>query len=1075
MSITQYSVERPVATLMGCLAVVILGVVALRKLAVDLMPEMEYPTVSVTTLYKGAGPAEIETLITRPMEQTLSSVRGVDRISSTSTEGSSTVRIQFNWGENLDSAVSDIRDAIQRIRKTLPQQIEEPSIRHFDVNDQPILYLGLSSELDPIALTRLAEQQIAPQLERVDGVARVTLRGSVRREIQINLNRTKLEALDMGVSEVVDILARENSSQPAGDFQQGPFKLLVRSHGEFTSIQEIEDTVIRERNGAVVRIRDVAEVVDGEEERTELSRIDGRPAIMVYIFKQAGANTIEVSDGVHAAVAHLNDTLREARLKIRIDKSDFIRSAIANVKHSAISGMGLAVLVLIVFLGSFRSTLVVAVSMPLSLLATFVMIYFKGFTLNIVSFGGLAMGVGMLVDSSIVVLESIFLKREQGLDPVTAAIEGTREVTTAVVAGALSTMIVFIPLIFITGVTGVLLQQLAWVVCFSNVCVLAFSLTLTPMLTTWWRDRPHAINVSSETSATATDSPDNSQSSLAGSQFLSLSHSQQSGLWGFAARATHAMHSANRTMIGGLESLYARTLRFSLRHAGTAAALLLLTVSASFGIIPRIGTEFLPKTDEGDINIDASMEPGIQLGVLDKHARRIEEAVKGSVPELSTLAVFVGDRPEAGDQWHKSRFRVKLSPRAERERGIEDVRRDLATKVGDLPGMRVRVSAQSSSGMMGMLASGSGGGMVAVQIRGHDLKTSDELAAAVKTAMQRVGGLANVDIARQERRSELAARVDRTKASLIGVTVKDISQTLETTLRGTEATIYREQGDEFNVLVRLREEDRNRLDDVEQVGIALPSHQVVAMKNFVTFSTGQAPVSINRMDQQRYNVVTGEADGRDLGHIVSDLKTELATIPLPDGFSLTISGDWEEQQRSFKMLTEGLLLAVVLMYMAMAAQFESFRDPMLIMIAVPLGAVGVIVMLLSTGTTLNVQSFIGLIMLAGIVVNNAIVLVDYFNQLRQEEPTLTVDELLVKSGARRLRPILMTTATTVLAMIPVALGWGDGGELEAPMARVVIGGLTSGTIITLIAVPLLLKFCTRPKVPAVAANETSTT
>lgn len=1070
MTLTQYSVERPVATLMACLAVVILGVVALRKLAVDLMPEMEYPTVSVTTLYNGAGPAEIETLITRPMEQTLSSVRGVDRISSTSTEGSSTVRIQFNWGVNIDSAVSDIRDAIQRIRKQLPQQIEEPSIRHFDVADQPILYLGISSKLDPIPLTRLAEQQIAPQLERVDGVARVTLRGSVRREIQINLNRTKLEALDMGVSEVVDILARENSSQPAGDLQQGPFKLLVRSHGEFTSLQEIEDTVVRERHGAVVRIRDVAEVIDGEEERTELSRIDGRPAIMVYIFKQAGANTIEVSDGVHAAVEHLNGTLRDAQLKIRIDKSDFIRSAIANVKHSALSGMGLAVLVLIVFLGSFRSTLVVAVSMPLSLLATFVMIYFKGFTLNIVSFGGLAMGVGMLVDSSIVVLESIFLKREQGLDPVTAAIEGTREVTTAVVAGALSTMIVFIPLIFITGVTGVLLQQLAWVVCFSNVCVLAFSLTLTPMLTTWWRDRPQAISVASEAPAAASDDPDDSQSSLAGSRCLSSS-SQQTGVSRLANKTTHAMHSANKAMIGGLESLYARLLRLSLRHAGSTAAVLLLTVSASFGLIPRIGTEFLPKTDEGDLSIDASMEPGIQLGVLDKHARRIEEAVQASVPELSTLAVFVGDRPEAGDQWHKSRFRVKLSPRAERERGIDDVRRDLAAKVGDLPGMKLRVSAQSSSGMMGMLASGSSGGMVAVQVRGHDLKTSDELTAAVKAAMQRVGGLANVDIARQERRSELAARVDRTKASLIGVTVKDISQTLETTLRGTEATIYREQGDEFNVLVRLREEDRNRLDDVEQVGIALPSRQVVAMKNFVSFSTGQAPVSINRMDQQRYNVVTGEADGRDLGHIVADLKTELASIPLPDGFSLTISGDWEEQQRSFKMLTEGLLLAVVLMYMAMAAQFESFRDPMLIMISVPLGAVGVVVMLLMTGTTLNVQSFIGLIMLAGIVVNNAIVLVDYFNQLRHEEPTLTVDELLVKSGARRLRPILMTTATTVLAMIPVALGWGDGGELEAPMARVVIGGLTSGTIITLIAIPLLLKVCTRKTAPVVAASE----
>ena len=1015
MFLTRFAVHRPVTTVMGCLIVVILGLTSLAKLRVDLMPDMTWPVVSVGSLYPGAGPEEIETLITRPMEQAIGAVQGVERLSSESVEGACNIRVQFAWGTNLDPAIGDIRARLERMRRNMPPGVEPATIRRYDSSDMPIIYLGMASDLSPVEATQFAEQVISPQLERVDGVANIRIRGTTRREIQVDLDRRKLQSLNMSVTEVLDALSRDNINKPAGDFDQGYLKLLVRSRGEFTSLDQIADTVVRQQTGAVVRIRDIGTIVDGEEERTEMTRLNGEPGLLMYVYKQSGANTIAVSEAIREAVEKINASTPEATLSVRMDKSDFIRQAIANVREAGIYGSVLAIVVLIIFLRSFRSTLVIAVTMPLSVLATFILIYFNGFTLNMVSFGGLALGIGLLVDNSIVVLESIFRKREDGLDREQAAIEGAAEVGSAIVASTLTTLVVFLPLLFIGEQTGIMFRELAYVVSFSLICSLGASLTLTPMLTAHWLP--------------------------------------ESGETGLLRSIINLFHGINRRLLGLIEGFYSAVLNGALKWPLATTAVLLLLFSVSIGLWPRVGTEFLPKTDEGRITVNTEMAPGIQLEQLNRQAQRVESILLDMVPETDTTAAFIGDDADDADEWNEAWFSLHLKPRGERTRSVEEVRKDLADKIGRIPGMEIKVRVRND--LFGSrMFSGSGEDSLAVEIRGHDQQTADELSRRVMEAMERVPGMINIEAAEADRRPELSMRIDRAKASSLGISVSDITQTLETAVQGSRTTVFRENGNEYDVIVRLRESDRSGRDDLEQVGVAAVGGRIIPLKNLVSFLPGESAVAINRLDRQRVAWVTGSVEERDLGHVVADLQAELKKIPRVEGFTLTVAGDWEEQQRSFQALTIGFVLAVLLMYMVMASQFESLRDPLLILLTLPLAAIGVVAVLLVTETTLNVQSFIGLVMLAGIVVNNAIVLVDYMNQLKRRDPSQPIDEIVRRASTRRFRPILMTTLTTVLAMLPISLGMGDGGELQAPMARVVIGGLTSATLITLLAIPL---------------------
>ncbi len=1023
--LTGLAVQRPVTTLMLAGMILLLGGIALSRLAVDLMPDMSFPTLSIVTVYQGAGPEEVETLITRPIEQAVSSIPGVDRIFSESMEGSSAVRVRFAWGTNLDLALSDIRQQLDRIRRVLPDDIDPPYVRKFDIADTPILLMGLHSELSAAELTILADRVILPRLEQVDGVARVSLRGAETREIQVQLDRGRMESRGVGVNDVLQALRKSNVTQPSGDFERGDTRILVRNRGEFRELDEIRQTVILNRAGAVVRVADVATLVDGFQDRTEMTRVNGQPSLMVYVFKQSGANTVAVSDNVHRAVALLNAELRDAELLVRQDRSDFIREAIRNIQVGGSLGMLLATLVLIVFLQNLRSTLIIGVAMPLSVVATFTLIYFQGFTLNIVSFGGLALGIGLLVDNSIVVLESIFRYREQGYEAKTAAIVGTREVAGAITASTLTTLIVFLPLIFVQGITGVLLHQLAWVVSFSLCCSLMVSLTITPVMAAYWLPRfepPHDPSAA--------------------------------GPPGLVSRIFAPLHAWNRACIALCERGYHGLLAFTLRRGFLVGGILCIALASSLGLFPLVKSEFLPETDEGVVTVTMQMPPGITLERLHAQALEAEQRILKHTPERLNVAGFIGGSKEDPDRWNRIYYRIVLSPRNQREASSEDVRKRLEHVLTGIPGCRLSVRV-SQEQLLARAISRMGDGKLSVYVRGHDLAVMQHLANSAMNTMKETPGFVNVELAQSDARPELGTFIDRTKASQLDVSVEDVSQVLETTLRGTQATIYREDGDEIPVMVRFREDDRRTARQIEQVTVTTALGKQIPLQNLLRFESGQAPVAIQRMDQQRTMVITADLSERELGSAVQELTDRLRTIHLPNGYSLGIGGDWEEQQKGFVDLQQGFLLALLLMYMVMASQFESFLDPLLILASVPLAGIGVILVLTQFHTTLNVQSFIGVIVLAGIVVNNAIVVIDYVRQLREEHPEAPVSSLVEQACVRRFRPIVMTTLTTVLAMIPVALGWGDGGELQAPMARVVIGGLISATLTTLIGIPLL--------------------
>jgi HAE1 family hydrophobic/amphiphilic exporter-1 len=1021
MLLTRLAILRPISTSMACLIVVLLGVTALRNLSVDLMPDVTYPSISVITVYEGAGPYEVESRLTRPLEQAFSSVTGVDQLFSSSTEGSSTIIVRLQWGVSVDSAIHDLRQAIEKSHSTLPENLEGPYIYRYNVNDSPIIYVGLTSDIDPLQLTRLAEKQIAPEIERLPGVAQVHLRGRVQREIQVDLVRTALEARQISVRDVVTALRRENTTQPAGDLTENHLKWLVRSRGEFQNLNQIRETVVRQEGERIVRIKDIGNVVDGIEERTELMRTNGREGLMMYIVKQSGANTIDVSNHIQRAVEEINRQWPAVKLTIRIDKSDFIRESIRNVAWAALYGMLLAVVVMVLFLQSFRSALAISISMPLSILATFVMIHFQGFTLNMISFGGLALGIGLLVDNSIVVLESIFRKRDEGRNPIDAAIEGTQEVAGAITASTVTTLIVFLPLLFVEGITGILLHQLTWVVTMSLACSLLASLTVTPMLTTVG------------TASTPTGDPR-----------------------GVVRWTVHPVLTATRHVWGLCEAVYKWSVSLSLKRAGLGLSLLLLVSAVALGWTPRIGTEFLPATDDGELRINAHMTPGIQLATLDRQSQLLEKTLL-EIPEQMVTAALIGDDAEDGDRWHLTRFRIKLQPRQDRKRTASEIRADISNVVGEIPGMKYRV--QASRGMIiGRMLRGIGGGNLMVDVQGHDLPAIQKIATKVVEQMNLTPGLVNVHREHAVQRPILSATIDRAKASLLGITIQDITETMETAVRGTRATLFRDQGDEFDVRVRLQAQDRDQTAAVERVSVRSSNDKLVPLKNIVNFNRDADDVEIERRDQQRTAVIYADVEGSDLGRIVADLKHRLNSLAMPAGITYRIGGDWEHQQKSFADLRKGFILALVLMYMVMAAQFESLRDPLLILFTVPLAGIGVILALITTNTTLNAQSFIGIIILSGIVVNNSIVLVDYVNRLRQAEPDWSCMQLLTTAAVRRFRPIIMTTLTTVFAMLPLAIGWGEGGELQAPMARVVIGGLLTGTLVTLFAIPMVYRF-----------------
>ena len=1015
MSLTATAVRRPVATVMFFLIVVLLGGVAFWQLPVDLMPEVTYPTLTLRTNYPNVGPQEVEDLITRPVEEAVAGIAGVEEITSSSGEGESMVRVAFTWGTDLDAAADEVRARIDRIRDTLPEGAEPPQVFKFDLSSFPVLFLGVYSDvLDETELRQFTEDRIERRLERVPGVAAVEIRGGLRRQIRVDLDRDRLLALGLSAGEINRQLREENLNRPAGKVAEGNLDLYLRTVGEYKTPAQVGATVVAVREGRPVYLRDVAQIYEGVEEVTSLVRINGEPGIRVAINKQSGANTVEVARAVHAEIERINLDHREVRLFPIIDSSEYIQQAIDNVRNATIVGGILAVIVLLFFLRSGRSTLVIATAIPVSVVATFALVHFSGYTLNIMTFGGLALGVGMLVDNAVVVLENIYRKREAGVGAEESAVGGTGEVALAITASTLTTMAVFLPIVFMEGVSSVMYRQLAAVVAFALFASLIVALTLIPMLSN-----------------------------------LLLARGKAHGESRFAP--VNRMFGWSERTLGRLEGAYSRSLAATLPRRGQVMIFSLALLVLSLGLLPFIGSELMPKTDEGEVRIDGEMAVGTNLAVLDQAFRRVEEIIEREVPEAEETLASLGGGGWRPTGQHTGDLRVSLVDQGERDRSAEQIANELRGELAGIPGIQLRVREGSGLFLL-RIAFGGGGDGLTVEIFGEDLESGLVLAERVQRALETVPGLSDVRVSRDPGRPERVVEVDREKIARLGLSMADVASVVETNLAGTRATVLRRDGKEYDVFVRLAEGDRGELADIEQITLVAPGGVTVPLASVARIAAARGPVIVERKDQERVIYVSGAIAGRDLGSVAADVRRALAGVEVPAGFAVSLGGEVEEQAKAQRQLGIAMILALVLVYMIMAAQFENLLDPFVVMFSIPMALIGVLVTLWATGTTFNIQSTIGMVMLAGIVVNNAIVLVDYTNLLRRRDGMPLV-EAVVESARRRLRPILMTTLTTVLGLVPLAIGLGEGSELQAPMARVVIGGLAASTLITLFLVP----------------------
>lgn len=1005
MPLTETSIKRPVATLMTFLIIITLGIAGLLHLPIDLLPPLEFPQLTVHTSYPNVGPEEIEQTITDTVENALAGVPGVERTRSSSSLGSSNVTLDFARGTNLDEAANDVRAALERIRYNLPEEAEPPVVWKFDPNDVPIVIVGASSDVwDLQELTLILERDITQRFDQIPGVGTVDVWGGIQREVKVELRRDRLNASGLSAEDIRRALTAGNVNLPGGNVNLGVQQLYVRTLGEFTDLNQIRQTVVTEFEGKPIRVGDVADVSLGYEDLGRVVKIDGRPMLRFGVRKQSGANTVAVAAAIRAELKRINTERSDLKLFVASDQSTFIQQSIDNVRQSAIYGAFLAIAVLYVFLRRGSSTFVIAVSIPISIIATFGLLYFNGLTLNQMSFGGLALGVGLVVDNAVVVLENITRLREEGRDPITAARLGTKEVAGAIVASTLTTTVIFLPVVFMQTISGVLFQQLALVVVFALLCSLAVALTLVPMLASRLLKRPARVRTN----------PGRMQQ-----------------------------------LFDRIDRRYERALHWALHRRRTVILSCLLLVGAGFATTPFIPVELTPPTEADEIDIDLFMADGTNVAVLNRYLAELETKVRALVPP-DAVEHFSTDIREG-------RAEVELTMRDDSPVNTTELADRLREALdGQIPGADIRVRAQSGLWILRRIfRSGGGSEDVSMEIRGYDLDQAELLGNSIRTAIENIPGVEGVRVARNHGRPQTNLHLDRTKLAELGLSVQDVADVIQTNVGGRRAGAYRIGGEEFPIIVRLRPEDRRTTESLANIPLRLPGGQIIPISSVIDPRSALGPPQINRVDGQRVTRVTANlAAGTAMGEAIGAIRARVAEINMPPGFSVYFGGEYEEQQKASADFRLSLIIALALVYMVMAGQFERYLDPLIVLCSVPLAIIGVVPTMLLTGTTINMQSLMGVVMLIGIVVNNAIVLVDYTNLLRREEGLEPV-EAVRRACQRRLRPILMTTLTTVLGLLPLSLGLGAGAEMQAALARVVLGGLVASTFVTLVFIPVL--------------------
>ncbi len=1010
MALTRVAIQRPLFTLMVILAVVVLGLVSATRLGVDLLPSVNIPVVTVSIVYPGAGPEVVEQLVTKPVEDAVAGMPGLDSIRSVSSEGASAVIVTFKDNVNADVAAIDVEKRVNAIRAQLPQDILPPSIIKADINAQAVMSLAVWGDRPPEQLYRLADEKIRPRLEQINGVGRVSLIGGRQREIQIKADPAKLRAYGLTLPQLSAVIAQENLNLPGGRIEQQGREVNLRVDTRLGGVKDIEDLAVTVMpNGTVVRVSDVATVEEGLKEQRTITRTNGKDTVLISVSKQSSANIVQVTDSIRKQLDTIRSTLpQDVQFEIVYDSSTFIRNSVNDVQRELLLAVVLTGLVLLVFLHSWRSTFIVLLAIPTSLIATLAVIAFLGFTLNIMTLLGLALTVGILVDDSIVVLENIFRWLSRGLNPRAAALQGRSEIGLAAIAITFVDVVVFAPFAFLTGMTGGFFKQFGLVIVVATLFSLLVSFTLTPLL------------------ASRLLSPEDERGRGPLAAF---------GRWwdrGFAA----------------LERRYRATLRWALQHrpvvilSGVAA----LVISLAIPVAGLIGANFIPELDQSYFSLVAEMPPGTSLGATSAVVGRLEAGLL-KIPEVKTVVTVVGQgTSQITQQPNVARLDVVLVSPRERHRKPPEIAAE-AVRLGEgIAGLKVRAALPSA---------GPGGLQQPIQVNvyGDDLGTLTRLAAQVERSLAQVAGLSDITNSGTAGSPELVVHVDRQRAADFGLSSQAVAGTLRTAYAGTVATQLRKEGQSaVDVRVVGADADRASLDSVGQLPLLSPSRGTTfSLGQLAQFTTQDGPAQINRLNRQRVLTIGANIEGRALNEVGADIRKVIQSIDVPAGYRISLGGQSEAQGEAFGQLFFALGLSVLLTYMLLVGLYESLLYPLVIMLALPLSVVGAILALLVTRETVNIFSIVGLIQLFGLVGKNGILLVDYTNTLRRRG--LSREEALLEAGPTRLRPILMTTATIVIALLPVALKLGEGSELRAPVALVVMGGMLSSTLLTLLFVP----------------------
>ncbi len=1019
-------------------AIIVFGGVGFSRLAVNLLPDITYPTITVRTEYPGVAPLEIERLLSEPVEGLVGVVSNVVRVNSISRPGASDVVVEFAWGTNMDFASLDIREKLDL--GNLPREASQPILLRFDPSLDPIMRVAFHGEVGLMEMRRIAEERLRPELESLEGVAAVSIEGGLEEEIQVEVEVSRLDYLGISISQVTSRLSEENVNLTGGTLKDGEAEFLVRTLNEFKSIDEIGEIIIGQIDKAPIKLNDVGRVFRGHKERDLVTRINGREGVVVAIFKEGDANTVQVSQALHerldSFVKESGSLFGENGVQIVFDQAIFISQAVDEVLNTAIFGGVLAVVVIFLFLRNLKSTAIIGLSIPISVIATFFLMFASDVSLNIMSLGGLALGVGMLVDNSIVVLESVQRYRDQGMSTGEAAVRGASEVGTAVVASTLTTICVFLPIVFVEGVAGQLFRDQALTVTYSLVASLIVALMLIPMLSSLSMEDMVAKK-SAEGPSRGVKGPAllvrgiGSLSRVMGKVFSLL-------LW--------PAYKVFDSVFTVLSSAYPRLLQWALRWRLTVLALAALLATVVLMQVRSLGVELIPEMSQGEFLVDLEWAAGTPLERTTSEVAALDRRVR-EVEGIDMVFALVGTSGQTGGtasdkKEHTAQLHLRLSNMEDEERVVAVVRAILS----DVPGLQYKFSRPSYFSFRTP---------VEVEISGYSLSTLKLLADEVSERLHQIEGLTDIRSSAEGGQPEVQIEFDRLRLAELGTTVQRIGELLRNKLQGEVATELARRDRKIDIRVRAASDERETLGDLKRMVVSPANYPVpVALEAVASVRAVDGPAEIRRVDQQRVAIVSANLQGRDLGSVVAEIEDDLGAMALPEGFTLAMGGQNEEMVRSFDSMKFAMALAIFLVYLVMASQFESLLHPFVIMFTIPLGLVGSVLALLLTGGTISVVVLIGLIMLAGIVVNNAIVLIDYVNQLRRDGG-LKKMEAVLRAGQLRFRPILMTTATTVLGLLPMALGLGEGAELRAPMAITVIGGLLLSTLLTLVVIPVV--------------------